>query len=248
MPPDMISAIEEKLRPILEQPGAVLFSGWDTLVKGDFYMMGFNPGGDPEWVAGDGPNDEQTIGASLKRDKPCYNDWTDAHYGPGGTFSPLQTRIKSVLDALNAVPGKTFSTNALFTRARVTHAVKEPWQLWWDYCWPVHQLFLATVQPKVILCLGAGPTSAWEFLRITKPLSPGKREYQPTWQNDQDETAVGGKWRPKVTFDLDGDQKHTCAVLGLLHPSGRNAVGWPLSSDARDKIKLACETASRPRS
>ena len=86
--------VRHTLSDILDRPGAVLFSGVDTLVPGAFYVVGFNPGGSPDWtegdpgqVSGDGSNDVPTIRASLERDKRNYNDWTDARYGPGGTLS-----------------------------------------------------------------------------------------------------------------------------------------------------------------
>ena len=249
---NVLDRVRHALSGILDRPGAVLFSGADTLVSGAFYVMGFNPGGNPDWpdegsdlISGDCSSDVQTIHASFERGMSNYNDWTDGRYGSGGTLSPLQKRIRSVFEALGTDPRRTFSTNALFTRSSAASRTEGPWQLWWEHCWPVHRMFIAVVRPRVIVCLGDGPDpSTWELLRLTKPKPQRQKAYDANWPADQAETAIGGKWRPEVVFDLGEDQKHSCAVLGLPHPSARVTQGWPLTPEALRKIGLAREAAA----
>src|SRR3972149_3391003 len=62
---------DEKLETLLEQigsdldrwhqqSGGIFYSGRSTLVEGDFYLMGLNPGGNPQKIKG-------TIDESLKQ-------------------------------------------------------------------------------------------------------------------------------------------------------------------------------------
>ena len=143
------------LKDVAHLPGAVLFSGVDTLVPGPLYVMGYNPGGESEV---EGPSGEGTIDSSLAavREKTDWNDWADGRYGPGETYNTFQKNVRTVFEALGADPRRTFSTNALFIRSRAASGVDGAWDVWWDTCWAVHQLFLDVVRPRVVVCLGNG--------------------------------------------------------------------------------------------
>jgi hypothetical protein len=232
------------LKDIASLPGAVLFSGVDTLVPGPLYVMGYNPGGPGEVEEASGKG---TIGSSLKdiKGKTNWNDWADERYGRGQTYSAFQRNIRTVFEALGTDPRRTFSTNALFVRSSAADDLEKPWDIWWDTCWRVHQLFLDVVRPRVIVCLGnGGPpnTSTLEMLRLTR-----RREGQAYVPNfpapGAGESARHGKWHPKVTFDLSDGKSHTCSVLGLPHPSAqpnaKDGAYWPLSSEATKKMDEA---------
>jgi hypothetical protein len=229
------------LKDVAHLPGAVLFSGVDTLVPGPLYVMGYNPGG-PTKV--DERSGMGTIASSLKAvgEKRNWNDWADERYGPSGTYSPFQKNIRTVFEALGADPHRTFSTNALFVRSRGAIDVDRPWDLWWDTCWAVHQMFLDVVRPRVVVCLGNGGrsgTSTWEMLRLTRRREG--RSFEPNFPDpSEDESARHGRWRPKITLDLSGGKSHTCSVLGLPHPSAqpdaKEGAYWPLSPEALAKV------------
>jgi hypothetical protein len=192
--------------------------------------MGFNPGGDP---GERGPSGEGTIGSSITavKVKEAWNDWADERYAGRGRYSPLQRNIRFVFEELGADPRRTFSTNALFVRSSRAEGLSGPWDLWWDICWPVHQAFPRVVRPRLVVCLGNGrDLSTWELMRQTGRGPP----YTPNWQRSGNEVAKDGKWRREVTFELGGST-HTCAILGLPHPSPQVQACWPLSPAALKK-------------
>ena len=47
-PAEVLERAREILKPLEDRPGSVLHSGWDTLVPGNLYVMGLNPGGRTE--------------------------------------------------------------------------------------------------------------------------------------------------------------------------------------------------------
>ena len=225
---EAMERVREKLVPLANRSGGVLISGIDTLVPGAFYVMGLNPGGDPDPRPGNGPPAAETISASLEARSEKSNSWTDCPYSAGPLFSVLQQRIKTMFRALAISPKETFCTNAISPRSKDASGVPDAWPVWWEYCWPAHQIFLSIVRPRVIICLGnVEGHSPWHMLRNPKPRLPGTRNLQPIWLGS-DEPSSHGKWREEVAFDLGDLGSHSCAVLGLPHPSGRNASGWPL--------------------
>ena len=231
-----LDTIAELLSGIAEKPGAVLVSGADTLVPGPLYVMGFNPGGSAE---GDGTAESLTIGASIERSrgKDAWHEWVDDNYGGSG-HSILQSRICSVFKELNVDPRKTLSTNALFVKSNDAGALERPWDLWWQHCWPVHRFLLHVVRPAVVVCLGNGEAlSALALLRHPRP-GQGRR-YDVHWVPSDADQSADGQWEEKVTFDLGEYGQHSCAMLGLPHPSPRVSRGWPLTDRAREKIAQA---------
>ncbi|WP_157985988.1 uracil-DNA glycosylase family protein [Teichococcus vastitatis] len=233
-----LAQVATLLAGIEHRSGGVLFSGADTIAPGALYVMGYNPGGVAD--EGDIPG-AGTVGASLADagTRSGWNEWADERYGRDGTYSPFQNNIRTVFEALGADPRRTFSTNALFVRSRNAEGVEGPWDLWWDHCWPVHQVFLRVVRPRVVVCLGnGGALSTWELLRLTR--RGEQRRYTSNWTSaDPDEPAKDGKWQPEVTFDLGEGASHTCAVLGLPHPSPRVQASWPLGEAANTKLAMA---------
>ncbi len=237
-PDEVLQRARDMLVPIADRPGAVLFSGRNTLVRGSLYVMGWNPGGRTE-----GPSAENgTIGGSLEHVPEDWSSYADEVYDRSGQPSELQGRIRTVFEALGADPRQTFATNALFERSPGEEELVQRndgvWRLWWDHCWPVHQLFLHVVRPRVIVCLGCGPDpSTFELLRLTKD-EPG-RPLPWNWPSPREEPAELGKLRENVLFDLGDFDKHRCTVVGLPHPSPRVREGWPLTPEALMKIERA---------
>lgn len=236
-PDEVLRRAMEMLAPIADRSGGVLYSGRSTLVRGNLYVMGLNPGGRTEGAGAE----NGTIGESLRNTPEVWSSYADEAYGQGGKPSLLQTRIRTVFEALGADPRQTFATNAVFTRSRnaaeLADANDGAWDLWWKHCWPVHQLFLHVVRPRVIVCLGNGPGSAFEMLRFTGP-SNG-RSPTSVWPPSQDETSASGRLREDVALDLGDYGRHPCMVLGLPHPSPLASQYWPLTPDALAKIEKA---------
>jgi hypothetical protein len=143
--------------------GGVLYNGWDTLRPSNgLYTMGFNPGGDPDRI-------EPSVVKSLEelKDNHCsYEDecWGKSclkncrnqdHFGN----SPHQKRVKDLAEILGYDIRKVFAANGIFIRSKQQSDLQDDsWELF-KRCWPVHELFLSIVQPKIILCLGNGERS-----------------------------------------------------------------------------------------
>jgi hypothetical protein len=225
-----------RLSSILSCSGGVLISGIDTLVRGDYYVMANNPGGDPGDING------LRIGTSLtaSRTRRGRNDWMEEN-------GPFSQRIKAVMDSLGTQPEKTFCTNAVFVRSRGQSKLN-PWNLWWDHCWSVHQIFLEIVRPRVVVCLGCDPDeSAWAMLR-----QPTGAKYATQWQKWDGATVTEGKWTDRAGLKLSDGTVHPCAVLGLPHPSNgrpgnwlKAGTSWTLSAPALEKVALARAAAGR---
>ena len=223
-------------RSLLDASGGVLVSGWDTLRLGAFYVMGLNPGGSEDEVL--------TLRKSLEDgrmggNEMGGNEWTAKAYKGSATkpvWTNFQKNVQTVFDKLQVAPNKTFSTNALFVRSPRQAGLVGAWDLWWDHCWPVHQVFLRVVRPRVVVCLGyGGGLSAWELLR--HPRRRSGQHYVTHWKLESKEGGVAqGPWREEVCLDLGGET-HRCAVLGLPHPSAWGK--WPLSDKACGLIEEA---------
>ena len=210
-----------RLKGIADQQGTVLYSGHSTLAQGEFYLMGYNPGGST------GAR-ENTIWHSLASLEAHKNAYTREKWADGGR-SVLQERVCRLLAILERQAESILTTNALFTRSRTADAVEGGWDLWWDHCWPVHQLLLAAVRPRLIISMGRQTT---ELLRCTTKYT--ERRVPWNWA-ESDQIRIGpARLVPRVSFMLDERQSHTCAVLGLPHPSPRVPEGWD-----EDELKAA---------
>lgn len=168
----VISEVIHHLGNDAKRPGSVLYNGWNTLCPNHgLYIMGLNPGGDPDQIK------TSVVGSLLDErlnDNFCsYKDecWRKScradcpnrnHYGD----RPHQKRVVELAKALgyNNVRD-VFAANVIFVRSKNQNDLDERERLF-DKCWPIHQIFLSIVEPKIILCLGNGErSSAFAFLK-----------------------------------------------------------------------------------
>ena len=208
-----------------ERPGCVLLSGIRTIRPGDFYVMGFNPGGDPGAIPS--PITEliaMPTGRSAYTDQ-CWRagcpEFNCDHFDAEGRIAERdlvihQRRMMALLrDTLGVQPAEVPVTNAIFARsasaaelkAQTGHSRAE----WWGACWPIHQHLLSEVRPRAIISLGFGATtSAFGLLHA--------RAGRPAWQVVGEEGSTGG-WAFDAALPLlDGDILHT-RIIGIPHPS-----------------------------
>ena len=147
-----IKKVEELLSTtkLENKPGAIIYSANSTLVKGDFYFLGQNPGGNDEDKYG-----EDTILNQLVNSGE-HNEYTEGNWsGPYGRMH--QNNIKEMFKDLDIDIDKTFSTNLNFVRSG--HTGKYPggdemFNRHVSILWPIHEYFLSIVQPKVIISNG----------------------------------------------------------------------------------------------
>jgi len=145
------------LSPILGQSGAVLYSSFDTLKNGTFYVLGLNPGGSI------GPTISDSLDSILLSKENAYldEDWSSEkrHYDVGR--HPLQKNLKFLFDYLGFNLREVCSSNLIFVRSynqdgcTLTDAY---------LCWNVHRRIIDIVKPKVILVFGNSSNSPYSYI------------------------------------------------------------------------------------
>lgn len=214
---DIFSHIDLKVRSCLGQlaklPGGVLYNGWDSLREGPVYLMGFNPGGNPEQIS-------TSILDSLNGTSDGHCSYEDEAWEWGNVILPQgqhphQKRVKNLAELLNLKIRSVFAVNAIFQRSEKANTLKGSLELW-EKCWPVHQLFLQIVKPKIIICLGNGRRSSFSLLWSK---FQSKNEPVPCVQSGNKLQFLNGKlFRGFVVISETGETLH-CLVVGIPHPS-----------------------------
>jgi len=239
------SAIQDLLRSCLQgqerASGSVLYTGFDTLRPGPVYIMGYNPGGDPNAI-------REPIVESAGRDGPwsayTHDCWQKGCVEPcrhreGDRISPdflsrHQKRMIGLLANIGLRPDQVPSANAIFARStRAIELANETGRdeaAWWNDCWPVHQTFLSIVRPRCIITLGKGETrSAYRLIRdkmsaVSEGLiGEGRR----------------GARRLEGMLDLGGHGSLRVSVIGVPHPSY-----YATSDEAAAMIKIVAGGAN----
>jgi hypothetical protein len=134
---------------------------------------------------------------------------------------------------LGATPASLFSANAVFARSTSKSALRQQTGFgladWWNACWPVHQRFLAIVQPRLIITLGYGEgSSAFGLLR-------GKAGY-PEPGRLTDEGPRGG-WYFEAELDIGLGRSLSSMIVGVPHPS-YHAAGPRLSARLAELVRM----------
>ncbi len=146
-----------QLRDLLDVSGQVLYSGASTLRKGEVYLLGLNPGGDPNNPALmtirqslDGlVSDDLTASGVLKSE---WNSYVHATWKGRDT---LQRRILWLLAQLGLDPLGVAASNLIFPRSRNEKSLL--YQRYATMCWSVHERALEIVQPRWVLTYGSTP-------------------------------------------------------------------------------------------
>ncbi len=134
---------------LIDQSGAVLYSGASTLRPGPIYLMGLNPGGS------DGPSLRESIAASRRE----HNAYLDEEWAPGGHFQPmgqatLQRRVQNLCSRMGLDTRSVPASNLVFTRSSRLDkhlAFDEALKL----CAPVHEIFIRAIKPRFMMTFGA---------------------------------------------------------------------------------------------
>ena len=243
---DLATLVEDALGPLASTSGSVLGVSTAALAPGRFYIMGLNPGGDPqthgEWTIRKSISDVELGWSAHTHD--CWQDHrggTCEHLDENGRvkdpfLSRHQRNVLRAYDAIGATPGEVVTTNAIFARSSseaTLHAATglTAWQ-WWETCWPVHQRMIAEVRPEFIVTLGKGlGTSAFGFLM--NKMDVKRNAIRALGDN----RALDGRTF-SGTLPLVGGEEFATRVLGLPHPSYycvgdrlREAIRAELNSD-----------------
>jgi hypothetical protein len=123
------------------------------------YLLGLNPGGDPE------DPEFGTIATQIKRSlqlPPAWSAYKDEiwkrDYAPGGM--PMQRHICHLISGLGLDIRSVPASNVAFIRSKREAALKAEKADLLRSCWPVHHAVIENLQVRAILCLG-GTAGAW---------------------------------------------------------------------------------------
>ena len=212
---DYISQIAKKLKEtgFAEEPGAILYSGNETLVEGDFYFLGDNPGGNTNLsVAND------TVMNQLLRKDETFNEYFQGIWKkrnqppspPGG--ATLQLRIKILFSRLGINLKKTCSSNLIFVRSPVLSELHLNEKMAQERCWEVHKIMLSIVKPKVVIVFG---DSARDFIVSKMKII---EESEPYLLSSRNKDYTFRSVRGTVQLE-DSDSQHEICLISTPHLS-----------------------------
>jgi hypothetical protein len=193
--------------------GKVLYSGVNTLKKGNIYMLGYNPGGDPV-------KEPMTLAQHVEQSPLDWNEYIDAMWMPRGRLCQagqalLQRRVRWLLEQLGQQPREVCASNLIFRRSKDRKQLGSSYeqQKMADQCWPIHKWIMEQVQPHIVLCIDS---DAFKYICRREQL------------NDIEQFAAGhGNWQCNATKLKDGTQLISVPNLSLYaidyHPE---VVSW----------------------
>jgi hypothetical protein len=148
---EFIAGAKADLGDFVRESGVILYSSPKTLKVGNVYLLGINPGADPDGL--DDPDIETHLDKLASSDTNRYIDgeWDRGRIGT----DPFQLRVVWLLRSLGLDPRDVCSSNLIFRRSDGQGTSGYPETAY--RCWPVHQRILSIVQPKMIICLGNLP-------------------------------------------------------------------------------------------
>jgi hypothetical protein len=193
---------------ILDRNGRFLYSGANTLRRGKIYLLGHNPGGEPEKFKG---KDVRFDVENLSRQTSCA--YLDEEWGgkkPGE--NKLQKRVIWLIKQLGFDIKKVCASNLIFARSGSVAKLHNFRKLA-DLCWPAHEFILHIVQPKLLIVFGNSPISPFNYLE-RKAKNKIATQTHPSRH---------GNWRCRLFHGELANLKVT--VIGLPHLSRFNVIG-----------------------
>lgn len=148
---DFVNAARTQLKPILGLSGSILYSSYTTLKPGTYYFLGYNPGGSEGDAIGESLNRLPTSTVNAYIDE----DWSSStrRYGRGN--HPLQRNVQLLFDSLGQPLRDVCASNLIFTRSSKESGVNYLENA--KTCWPVHEMIIDIVSPRVIITFGRRP-------------------------------------------------------------------------------------------
>ncbi len=139
-----------------DRAGSLLYSGYETIKKGEWYFLGQNPGGHA-----DSQDENDKIVKQINRTNKSLNEYFDGQWmskqgyicSPGSQHH--QVNIKNLFSTLDVNLKETCSSNLSFVRSRTTFFYSGSITKDFELCWDVHRYLLNIVRPKNILCNGS---------------------------------------------------------------------------------------------
>lgn len=214
---ELINVVKKTLKEQVKRPGSVLYSKPDTLNKGIFYLLGFNPGGD------DKISIEKNLEKWLSKPINAYLEekWENRDKGE----HHLQKRVKYLFEKLNINLEEVCASNLIFFLSKDQSRVEYKKNA--NLCWPVHKYVLNIVNPKVIIAFGNGNAKS--------PYSYLKKFVYDIKEKDLLFPSGHGTWKCKA-FRVNNDSELKM-VIGLPHLS-RYKIDAEKHSNVIEWIKI----------
>ncbi|GAB4404801.1 MAG: hypothetical protein OHK0048_24420 [Rhodoferax sp.] len=151
-PEEFSKAAETILSPIVDLPGAILYSAASTLREGSYYFLGLNPGGS----GGRSIREHISILPSINTNSYVDEAWD---WGSGNLLKagahPLQRNAWTLFHWLGVPVERVCASNLIFAQSSNESGSGYPKLAY--ICWPVHELILGIVKPKTIITFGKKP-------------------------------------------------------------------------------------------
>jgi hypothetical protein len=207
---EFVTYARSSLKDILNKSGCILYSAAFTFRPCDIFILGTNPGGDPDVT-------DQTISKHLeglltKRDNSYLDEtWSNGQGKWPAGEAPLQKRMKWVLNALGYDLRDVCASNLVFIRSIGTKGINFYRDA--EQCWDVNKQIINVVSPKLILAFGNSEISSYGFLR--NKFCDG---------NEETINSGHGSWKCKG-FYTDKLNKNKIFIAGLPHLSRYDPIG-----------------------
>lgn len=143
----LYAALRSLPEGILNASGRFLYSDISTLRPGRFYLLGYNPGGDPGKISTSLQDEIHNWGIDSVN---AYLDEIWRH-SPQAGGSPYQRNVQELCKAIGICPRKMCASNLFFVRSISALALKVNTV---EVFWPIHQAVLDIVKPDCIFAVG----------------------------------------------------------------------------------------------
>lgn len=152
---ELLAAIPQSVRG---KSGTALYTGLASWTQpSPLYLMGINPGGEP---------DRDTIygnAEDMLRDpsRAVFSEYVDGVWAtskgrarPKGQ-APMQKRVRHVLGRLVLDPQLVPTSNMVYVRSRQAHHISAAeMNAMANECWPFHARMIERLKVRVVLCMG----------------------------------------------------------------------------------------------
>jgi len=109
---NLLQVAKSCIQGMEQASGEVLYSAMETLQPSQIYLLGLNPGGNPELHANETIENSLSKLPSKVTNNYLHDSW--AKFQPGE--APLQKRVVGLLKALGYDPGSVPASNLIFRR------------------------------------------------------------------------------------------------------------------------------------
>lgn len=201
---------------LLDKKGGILYSSQETLKPGPVYLLGYNPGGDPEQNL-TGPTLGMCADALLTRTENEYlcGKWINGRDGqPAAGQALLQRRVNALLKAIGLNTADVCASNLIFQQSKNIREISPDKA---NACWKVHEAIIEIIQPRLIIAIGNGYPSAYSYLRD---------RLKPSENTEDTDYAQHGNWKRKGFQTLiHGRNTYIAGIPHLSYYKAENKPG-----------------------